>query len=193
MGQAYQERQGQSGVMRYFNPSFGEYGVTVDIGPSYSSKREQAADSMMDFVKALPNTAQLVMDLIASEMDWPGAEKIAARLAKAVPPQMLTPDMKDIPPQVQAMVQNLERQTQQLQQQLQQAMRAIEDKQADRNVALEKIQADYEAKLLGIIAKTEAEGKKLALDQAELIASTLMERMRMEQAANQPKQEKADA
>ena len=178
MGQAYKETKTEKGLMRYFNPSFAEWGVTVDAGPSYATRRQEAAESMMEFVKALPNTAQLVMDLIASEMDWPGADKIAARLAKAIPPQLLTADLKDIPPQIQALIQNLEQQSKQLQQQLQAAMKAMNDKEADREIDREKVQNEYEAKLLAIIAKTEDTGKKIAVEQAKFTAETIIEEMR---------------
>ena len=178
MGQAYKETKTEKGLMRYFNPSFAEWGVTVDAGPSYATRRQEAAESMMEFVKALPNTAQLVMDLIASEMDWPGADKIAARLAKAIPPQLLTADLKDIPPQIQALIQNLEQQSKQLQQQLQAAMKAMNDKEADREIDREKVQNEYEAKLLAIIAKTEDTGKKIAVEHAKFTAETIIEEMR---------------
>lgn len=180
MGSSYKETKGDKGLIRYFNPKFGEYGVTVDIGPSYASRRQEASESMMAFVKALPQTAQLVMDLIASEMDWPGADKIAARLAKAIPAQFLTADLKDVPPQIQALIQNLEQQSKQLQAQLQQAMKALGDQQADRDVQMTKISADYEAKLLNIIAKTEETGKRLAMEQAKFVAETFIEEMRSE-------------
>lgn len=178
LGAAYKETKGEKGLTKYFNPAFAEWGVTVDAGPSYATKREEAAESMMEFVKALPNTAQLVMDLIASEMDWPGADKIAARLAKAIPAQLLTADLKDIPPQIQALIQNLEQQSKQLQMQLQQAMKALSEKTEDREIQREKVQADYEAKLLNIIAKTEETGKKLAMEQAKFVAETFIEEMR---------------
>lgn len=188
LGAAYKETNGDKGLVKYFNPAFGEYGVTVDVGPSYASRRQEASESMMEFVKALPNTAQLVMDLIASEMDWPGADKIAARLAKAIPPQFLTADLKDIPPQIQALIQNLEAQSKQLQQQLQAAMKELTDKDADRQVALRKVEADFEVKLLNIISKTEETGKKLAVEQAKFVAETLIEEMRTERAQHHEKE-----
>lgn len=64
----------------------GEYDVTVVAGPSYSTKRVEAADSMMQFVQAVPQAGQVVADLIARNMDWPGADKIAERLKKLLPP-----------------------------------------------------------------------------------------------------------
>jgi DNA anti-recombination protein RmuC len=150
-------------MRKLFNPAYGKYGVTVDIGPSYATKRIEASENMMAFMKALPNTAQMVADLFAAEQDWPGAEKIAARLAKLVPPQLMQPDMKDVPPQVQALMQSMETQIKQLSQQLQQAMAALKDKNADRAVDIDKIQKDYEAKLLKIVADTET--KMSALEQ----------------------------
>jgi Phage P22-like portal protein len=169
-------------LKKYFNPAFGEYAVTVDIGPSYATKRVEAAESMMEFVKALPNTAALVMDLIADEMDWPGADKIAARLTKAIPPQFLTPDLKDIPPQVAAMITNLETQSKQLQQQLQAAMKELGEKQADREVALTKIHSDTEVKLIQIIAKMEETGKKLDVETRKFVADAVMEELRTQRA-----------
>lgn len=66
----------------------GKYDVKVVTGPSYATKRMEAADSMMRFVQAVPQAGQVAADLIADNMDWPGAEKIASRLKKLVPPDM---------------------------------------------------------------------------------------------------------
>ena len=179
---AYKEVQGPKGIQRFFNPSFGEYGVTVDIGPSYATKRQEASESMMAFVKAMPQTAQLVMDLIASEMDWPGAEKIAARLAKAISPQMLTADVKDVPPQIQALIQNLEKQSKDLTLQLQQAMKALQDKAADRDVKLQAIETNFESKLLAMLVKSDDSSKKIAAEQARATADIIMTEMRARRA-----------
>lgn len=69
--------------------SVGRFDVKVTIGPSYTTKRLEAAESMMQFIQAFPAAGQLAGDLIASNMDWPGADVIAARLKKMVPPEML--------------------------------------------------------------------------------------------------------
>ena len=146
--------------LKMWNPTIGKYSCTVTIGPSYATKRIEAAESMMAFAKALPNTAQLISDLIAKNQDWPGAEEMATRLAKAVPAQLLTPDQKDISPQVQAVMQNMETQIKQLTQQLQGAMAALNDKDKDRAIALEKIQKDFEAKVFSVVQKAEGDFQK---------------------------------
>lgn len=66
------------------------YDVAVRTGPSMGTQRVQAADSMMSFVQAIPDAARVVMDKIARNMDWPGADDIADRLKKIVPPELLT-------------------------------------------------------------------------------------------------------
>ena len=159
---AYEERKDpKTGkTMKVFNPSVGKYGIDVDTGPSYETKRIEASASMMAFAKALPNTAGMIADLIAKNQDWPGAEEMAARLAKAVPAQLMTPDKKDMTPQIQAVIQNLETQVKASHQQLQQAMAQLNDKNADRDVAREKINADFEAKILAIVQKAEDSANK---------------------------------
>jgi hypothetical protein len=60
----------------------GKYDVLVQTGPSFSTKRQESAEMMMQFVQTAPEAAGLVMDLIAKNMDWPGAEDIAERFRK---------------------------------------------------------------------------------------------------------------
>jgi len=68
--------------------SVGKYDVRVAVGPSYNTKRQEAAESMMQFVSAMPQSAQVIGDLVAKNMDWPGADLIAERLKKMLPPGM---------------------------------------------------------------------------------------------------------
>lgn len=143
-----------------FNPTMGKYAVTVTVGPTAKTRRIEAAESMMEFVRALPQAGQLIMDLIAKNLDWPGAEEIAARLAKAIPPNMLAPDQKDMSPQVQALLQSMQQQLQQAAQERQKLMAALGDKTADRAMAADKIEKDFEAKVLAIIQKTDAGQQK---------------------------------
>lgn len=70
----------------------GKFDVTVKSGPSYATQRLEAADSLLQFVQAVPTSASVVLDLIAQNMDWPGAKDIARRLKKIVPPGVLDAD-----------------------------------------------------------------------------------------------------
>lgn len=77
--------------------SAARFDVRVNIGKSYSTQRMEARESMLDFIKMLPDAAPFVVDLLAKNMDWPGADEIAKRLRQMVPPQA-TADPNAPPP-----------------------------------------------------------------------------------------------
>ena len=45
----------------------------------------QAAGQMIELIRAYPAAAPVVGDLLARNLDWPGADEIAGRLAALVP------------------------------------------------------------------------------------------------------------
>lgn len=102
--QVNQMQQGEApdgAVFQYLQNdlSVGKYDVTVETGPSFSTRRAEAADSMMTFINAVPQAAAAAGDLIAENMDWPGAEKIAERLRRiAVMNGIAEPREGDAPP-----------------------------------------------------------------------------------------------
>lgn len=63
----------------------GKYDVVVTAGPSYATRRLEAAESMLKFIQAYPAAAGVSGDLIAKNMDWPGADDIAKRLKTLLP------------------------------------------------------------------------------------------------------------
>ena len=65
----------------------GRYDLTVRSGPSFTSRREEAASQMIELIRAYPAAAPVIGDLLARNLDWPGADEIAERLAGLVPPQ----------------------------------------------------------------------------------------------------------
>lgn len=67
-----------------------EWDVAVSTGPSYTTRRVEAAEMMVEFVKSAPDLASLVIDLVFKYMDWPGADKIAERLKRTIPPNLLS-------------------------------------------------------------------------------------------------------
>ncbi len=66
----------------------GSYDVRVKIGPSYATRRAEAADAMLQFIQVVPQAATVAADLVARNMDWPGADEIADRLKRMLPPQV---------------------------------------------------------------------------------------------------------
>lgn len=165
---AYQQNQTpDGGVERLYNPRLGEYEVAVTIGPSYATKRAEAADSMMAFISAFPPAASVAGDLIAKNMDWPGAEEIASRLETLLPPELQQQMIKDLPDEAKGIVANLMKQAQSLKSQLDQAAAMLGDKEKDREVDRQKIASDYETKMTDIAAGMQETIIKVIADQQQ--------------------------
>lgn len=111
----------------------GKFDVRVKIGPSYTTRRQEAADSMVQFAQAYPPTMQLAGDLIAKAMDWPDADKIAERLKRAIPPNVLGDDQEQPDPQQQQAM-AMQQQLQQVLQQMQMERAALENDKAQADV-----------------------------------------------------------
>jgi hypothetical protein len=98
-GQPEVDDEGQA-VMGIYDLTAGKYDLTVTSGPSFTTRREEAAAQMVEFLRAYPAAAPVVGDIFAKNLDWPGADEIAKRLEK------MNPANKDqIPPQLQQMIQ----------------------------------------------------------------------------------------
>jgi len=98
----------------------GAYDVVMDTGPGYSTKRQEAVDSMMPLMQSNEDLFKVTGDLLFRNMDFPGAEVIADRLAAANPLAQID-DQSEIPPQVQMQLQQTQATIKQLQEALQSA------------------------------------------------------------------------
>ncbi len=124
--QPYAELQGEQGIVKVFNPQVGRYDVVVTTGPSFTTRRMEAFDAMSQMTQANPALWQVIGDQLVRNMDWPGAEDMAERLKVTLLPQVQQMlgeqgQQQQIPPQVQAQIQQMGQQIQQLGQALQQA------------------------------------------------------------------------
>jgi hypothetical protein len=130
-------RDDKTSVMCINDPSdpnsdvtIGKYGVTVDVGPASETKRTLANEQMMAFVNAMPQSAAVVMDLVAEAQDWPKSGEFAKRFkmllpAGTIPDDELTPEMRAM----QAQNAQLQQVTQQL-------------AQAEQNAKTQKLAGD---------------------------------------------------
>ncbi len=78
---------GAAGQQRLYDLSVGRYDVTVRAGPSYQTQREEAREVLVELIRARPELAPLVGDVLLDNMDFAGAEIIAERLRAMLPPQ----------------------------------------------------------------------------------------------------------
>lgn len=77
----------EKGDQAIFNDiAAGKYDVVVDVGPSYTTQRQESAQAMMDLVKADPQRLMgIAGDLIVRNLDFKDADTLATRLEKTLP------------------------------------------------------------------------------------------------------------
>ena len=88
-------------IEKIYNPSIGIYDVVVTTGPSYATKRQEAMEAMQMILQTNPQLWAVAGDLFIKNMDWPGAQEMAARFAKTLDPKVL--DQTDESPEAQMM------------------------------------------------------------------------------------------
>ena len=92
------------GQQKFLDLSAGKYDLVVTQGSNYATKRIEALNSMVEIARVNPAIMQIAGDLIVKAMDWDGAEEIAERLKKTLPPQLQDQDPNGLPPEVQGII-----------------------------------------------------------------------------------------
>ena len=146
-----EQGQDEQGVDKVLNDvTVGQYDIVMETGPGYSSKRQEAVDSMMSLLQADPGLMQQAGDLIFRNMDFPGADIVADRLAAANPLAQID-EKSNIPPQVQMQLAQSQQTIQQLQQQIQQMTMDIQYgasvKEQQDKAMLQKAQMEIAARV----------------------------------------------
>lgn len=129
----------------------GKYDVTMDVGPGYETKRQEAAQSMIEMSRVAPQIMEVAPDLIVRAMDWPGATDVANRLQKTLPPDLIDDNKKKIPPAVQAQMQQMQQMVDALTKQLNEAQDTIDTKRMEleskERIEFAKMQVDLEIQM----------------------------------------------
>jgi len=133
-------------ITRIYDLTAGRYDLTVSAGPSFASLRQEAANQMIELIRAYPDAAPVIGDLLVKNLDWPGADEIAERMEKAMAGRVMS-EAEGQAPDAQA------------QQAVQQYATALREMQA-RYQALEDDKS-LEARKLDIAAY-EAETKRIS-------------------------------
>lgn len=121
------------------NITVGKYGVTVTTGPSYTTKRIEAVESMMALTNAVPQAMAPALDLLVENMDWPGAQAIAKRLRATLPPEIVAADPEDMTPDEQQAMATMAQKAQ-LQERI--SMQDLELAMLERQEKINKLRAE---------------------------------------------------
>jgi hypothetical protein len=112
--QAVAQVKDMSGAVKeIYNPSVGRYDVTVAVGPSYGTKRQEAFQALSEISSRNPQLMAVAGDLIMQAADFPMADQIAERLEKTLPPGLLEDkEEQPLPPEAMQKMQAMEQQVQ---------------------------------------------------------------------------------
>jgi hypothetical protein len=129
-------------IEKVYNPSVGTYDVMVTTGPGYMTKRQEALDAMSMILQSNPQLWTVAGDLFIKNMDWPGAQEMAARFKKILDPKVLSegdqsPEMMAAQQQLEAMTQELNRMTD--------IIANVQDSVAQREVDIKEYKAQVDA------------------------------------------------
>lgn len=145
------EKQGEQ---KFFNLSIGKYDAVCEAGPSFATKRQDAAQSMLEMSKANPQLMQIAGDLMVKNMDWPGSTELADRLKKTLPPGLADQDDKNkkpLPPEVQAQMQQMSQMIENLTHTLDEQSEVIKAKRMEiesrERIEMKKLEVEVELKM----------------------------------------------
>lgn len=136
--QAYSSATVEGVQQVLFNPSVGKYEVEADIGPAYSTQRQEAYNAFVQIITGAPALIDEIGDLMFRSADFPLADKIAERLRRKIEvnaPYLLKDGVPS--PQMQAMQQALTQaqgQVGELIQKLAEKNLELKDRQEERNI-----------------------------------------------------------
>ena len=156
--------------------SKGNYDVAISTGSSYLTRRVEAADAMMQAVQVWPQLMEIAGDLVVKAQDWPGAEKFAERLKKAMPPQLTSDDEEENP--MQAQIQQALQQAQALAAEAQQHIASLEQQLADKTREYDIKEYDSVTKRISALSDDMVDGNAYELS---VMKETLAEEGRQRQ------------
>ena len=168
-----QQFQTSDGVQTIYNLGVGTYDVTVTVGPSYNTKRMEAATMFTDLSNSAkdPVSAAVVRYLAIKNSDFNGAEQAAEMMEKLLPPGLVQKEGEvQIPPEVQAQVQ-------QLQQALQMQGQKMQELMSGESQAQAKIAADHDAKMKQLAVDAEVQARELELQRQKVEAEIQLKKL----------------
>jgi hypothetical protein len=159
-------------VRQIYNPGVGTFDVAITTGPSYTTARQEAATILTELANSAkdPASAAVMRYLAVKNSDFHGSDEMT-RMLKALLPPALQQDPNNpvqIPPQVQAQMQQMQQMMQLAAQKIQElesgektkmAKVEVDAKEAAAKLRLAQEEADREAKIAIYKANKEAETK----------------------------------
>ena len=161
--------EGEENVQRIYAWGAGRYDVTVSVGASHATRRQESSQFQMEVMKLLPPpiAASMAPDLIRST-DAPGAREVAEKVERALPPELQPrPEgQPDLPPELMQQMQQAQQMIDELTQRVEMQGEIIRTEQIKAEAELQKTRESDRVKVE--VARLQAESQALKV-RAELI------------------------
>jgi hypothetical protein len=159
---------------KVYNPSVGKYDVVVTTGPNYATKRQEAMESMGQVLQGNPQLWGVAGDLFVKNMDWPGAQELAKRLAKTIDPKLISDDED---PAMQAARQTIEEMGAQMQQ-MASMLQSVQQSMEAQKLEIDRFKAETDAEVKAYEAETRRLQAVAAGMQPEQVQEVVLQTLR---------------
>jgi hypothetical protein len=150
-------------IEKIYDLSVGRYDVAVSTGPGFTTRREQAAVQMTEFIRSYPDAAPIIGDILVKAMDWPQADEIAERIKAMIPAQA----KGGLPPELQQQIQEGQ---QKLQEQGQQIQKLEIDVQREKLTSMKK-----DVEIAALRAGEQLSGREMQMKQTSPVSISMPE------------------
>lgn len=148
-----------------YDLTVGKYDIKLNLNADYATKRKETADSMMQFLNAVPEAGQITGDLVADAQDWKDKDKFKERLRNwiektnpgVIPQEDLSKMDEDA---LYSMVNQLQGQIEQVTAEKDEALKFIETQQVQLDITNTKEQGSMKREML----KSQTTLEKQAMD-----------------------------
>jgi len=176
---------------KLYDLTVGSYDVIAETGPSYMSKRQEAADNIAQLGNRDPIIVSSTRDLLLKYLDMPS--EVVERARKTIDPALLKEDDKQDPNQVQQQlqqasmtIQQLDQVVQKLQQENEQLEQQLNSKMLDNDTKLKIAEMQAQVDVLIQQMKNNVDVHKIAHSSAhELSIESMRQNKNMQLGENQ--------
>ena len=177
---------GRDGAIRsIYNPGIGLFDVTTTVGPSYNTKRMEAAATFVELAKgaADPASANTLRYLTVQNSDFSGADVAARALKALLPPQVAAAIGNDPIPQMAAKLQEMEQRMAQMQEEGQKLQQENMKLRAGEAQAQIKAQSEERIAAMELRMEQAAEQMRLGMEERDRQAQARMEAVQAQRDA----------
>lgn len=153
----------ESGKDRHYKVAGAKMSYVVTMGQAFDSKRSESFDTMQQVLQSAPDLIHVIGDIFFKNSDLAGADQIAERLEKMLPPNLQPNEGHEkVPPQAQAAIQQLQQHNQALNAACQTQEKQLGQLQFEKTAKT----VEHQGKMQEIAAKAQAD---MALEDKKLL------------------------